>query len=152
MNHNFFCSSGLFPIRDFFNLHAKVLPQKMWSLESFAHFLRSPYVFCEVAGDKSGALIGFILLQIVEDEGEILTFVVDPAFQKRGIGTALLKKVLQKGQEKCLKKIFLEVHEENKAAQMLYQNAGFKPTGKRVKYYGQKGDINADALTFCYFF
>lgn len=152
MDEYLFRSFSNFPIGDFFSLHQKVLPQKKWSLESFSYFLHSPHAFCELATQPCGTLIGFILVQFVEDEGEILTFVVDPAFQNKGVGTQLLKNILRKGQKKCLKNMFLEVHEENLGAQKIYRKAGFKPIGKRVKYYSQKGDISANALTFCYFF
>lgn len=152
MDEYFFCSSNIFPVCNFFNLHKKVFKEKAWSQKSFSYFLSSPHVFCEIASWKSEKLIGFIFVQFVEDEAEILTFVVDPDFQKKGIGTALLKKILHKGQEKRLKKIFLEVHEENEVGKKLYQKIGFKPIGKRVKYYSQTGYRNADALTFCYFF
>ena len=50
-----------------------------------------------------------------------------PAFQRRGIGKALLAEVERRARERGCCKITLEVHDTNEGAKGLYRSAGFGP-------------------------
>ncbi|HPG27479.1 MAG TPA: GNAT family N-acetyltransferase [Myxococcota bacterium] len=50
-----------------------------------------------------------------------------PAFQNRGIGSALLDRVEQAARARGCCKITLEVHDSNTGAKRLYERAGFGP-------------------------
>ena len=69
--------------------------------------------------------------------------VVDPKYQGRGIGTALMKKMLEEARER---EVELWVGERNKKAQEFYKKFGFKPAGiygiwlRMVLHKSGKGD------------
>jgi len=76
--------------------------------------------------------------QSAPDEAEILNLAVDPAFRRRGVGSALLNKVCEHAQGT----IFLEVAEPNLPAIALYRKHGWKDAGLRAGYYNH-GIVNA---------
>ncbi len=92
-------------------------------------------------GDR---LDGFLLAQIVGSEAEILTFCVRPDQRERGIGAALLEKLIE---EIGVSSVFLDVAEDNHPARRLYERCGFKLCGGRPRYY-RRGDHTVDAV--CY--
>lgn len=72
----------------------------------------------------------------IEDEtmdGEIYldTISVSPSFQGRGIGTKLLKAIIEKSRSEGHKKLGLLVDLENPNAKKLYEALGFKSVGKK---------------------
>jgi ribosomal-protein-alanine N-acetyltransferase len=60
---------------------------------------------------------GFIICRTVCDEAEIITLCVIPQFRKRGAGKALLAKAEDCAKNRSARKMFLEVAEDNVAAQ-----------------------------------
>ena len=116
-----------------------------WSRDSFAGLRDKKGVICwggyhdapiddlEVAPAKN--LLGFLLMQHVLDEAEILTFVVAPHKQNKGIGESLLRASLEWGMTKELNRVFLEVAADNAPARRLYDRFGFVQTGLRAGYY-----------------
>jgi ribosomal-protein-alanine N-acetyltransferase len=75
--------------------------------------------------------------QSAADEAEILNIAVDPAFRRRGIGSALLAALCERAQGT----IFLEVAETNSPAMALYRKHGWEAAGLRERYYD--GIVNA---------
>ena len=88
---------------------------------------------------------GFLLCSEVADEMEILTICVLPEFRRQHIAQDLLFELFQYAKAQKVKRIFLEVAEDNEAAQKLYQASGFKQTGRREGYYVRKSGV-VDAL------
>jgi ribosomal-protein-alanine N-acetyltransferase len=76
-------------------------------------------------------------------EAEIHTIGVDPAFQGRGIGRALLRGLLAAADARHAT-VFLEVRTDNDVARALYESEGFAVVGLRRRYYQPSG---ADAHT-----
>lgn len=52
-----------------------------------------------------------------------------------GIGSKLLEEILKIATNLKVKTVTLEVNEKNEPAINLYQKYGFKPIGRRKKYY-----------------
>lgn len=75
-------------------------------------------------------------------EYEIHTIGVDPAFQGRGIGRAMMTDLLDFAGPDAV--VFLEVRTDNSPAIGLYTNLGFVTVGVRKRYYQASG---ADAYT-----
>lgn len=88
---------------------------------------------------------GFALAHMVLDEAELLTIVIDPAHQGRGIGARLLQTLCDTLKSKGVARLFLEVAEDNPAARALYAKLGFSEDGRRRGYY-QRTDGAVDAL------
>ena len=96
-----------------------------------------------VAEDEQEQVTGYAGLQVVLDEGYITNVAVFPQYRKKGIATALIKRVFELAQEKKLAFVSLEVRLSNSAAIALYKKAGFKEEGRRKGFYR---DPREDAL------
>ena len=89
-----------------------------------------------------------LLCSEVPDEMEILTLGVIPEKRRQHLAQKLLEDLFQYAKNQQVKRIFLEVAEDNKAAQKLYFKMGFIETGRRSDYYHHKNKtIDALCLT-----
>ena len=65
-------------------------------------------------------------------------------YRRLGVGTALMKRILEIGKnDKEIKLIYIRVYEQNKPAAKMYKKMGFKKVArlkKRVQYKGKLGD------------
>ena len=75
---------------------------------------------------------GFIHIQNGLDIIDLLNIIVKPEYQNQGIGSVLLKYIIDNKQDK---KIMLEVKSKNINAIKLYQKYDFKIINIRKKYY-----------------
>jgi [ribosomal protein S18]-alanine N-acetyltransferase len=110
-------------------------PAEAWSEPSLLALLNLPGVlgFAEDAG-------GMVLARVAADEAEILTLAVAPAARRQGIGRRLLAAAMQAAAQRGATALHLEVAAANAAALALYQAAGFRPVGRRPRYYPGGGD------------
>ncbi|MFO1060154.1 MAG: GNAT family N-acetyltransferase [Dongiaceae bacterium] len=112
-----------------------------WSARSIGAMLATPGAFGLLAGAGDGAAdegpAGFILLRAAADEAEILSLAVLPAARRRGVGRQLLAEAIDRLVEAGVRRLVLEVAENNAAARGLYAGAGFAEVGRRPGYYRQ---------------
>ena len=92
---------------------------------SFLYVLRMP----GEAGDGSARRIGVL------DEIHINNLAVRAEYQGRGLGTALLKHVLETGASRGAARATLEVRRSNAPALRLYERLGFTVAATRPNYY-----------------
>lgn len=71
----------------------------------------------------------------LESEIEIYNIAVDKKYQREGIGTSLIQKIIQIGMKRQVNSIWLEVRESNTAAISLYKRNKFKEIYRRKKIY-----------------
>ncbi|WP_426261268.1 GNAT family N-acetyltransferase [Sphingomonas sp. DC1100-1] len=90
---------------------------------------------------------GFAMVRSVMEEAELLLLAVDPAFRRRGIGTALLRAVIAEAQMSGIADLHLEVRANNPAV-ALYTEQGFAKVGERRGYYRGRGGEAFDAHTY----
>ncbi len=95
---------------------------------------------------NEGPAAGFTLSRRVADEEELLLIAVDPAYRKRGIGAALIAKLVTNARLAGVTRLFLEMRDNN-PAESLYLAAGFKPIGRRTDYYKLTSGRCIDAIT-----
>lgn len=129
-------------------LHERSFPD-WWSAETLAALIERPYVLAlGVVVNADGPLQGFILIQVIADEAEVLTFCVEPEMRGRKLGAALISAAADRAAERGATRMFLEVSEGNPAARRLYQQQGFVEIGRRRAYYQEQGTPSAgvDAL------
>ncbi|HEM4953964.1 TPA: ribosomal protein S18-alanine N-acetyltransferase [Streptococcus suis] len=100
-----------------------------WTLEQIASSMSSQDEDYYLAY-KGQELVGFLAVQTVLDEMEILQIAVKADFQRLGIASQLMVAVMDWEGD-----IFLEVRESNSAAQALYTRQHFTKIGKRKDYY-----------------
>jgi [ribosomal protein S18]-alanine N-acetyltransferase len=110
-----------------------------WGPEAFLEALAAGHHYLCAREDSS--LIGYAGLVRVGREAEVHTLAVDPEHQRRGIGRALLRALLDHAAGAT---VFLEVRTDNESAIRLYRSEGFDVVGTRRGYYRPSG---ADAFT-----
>lgn len=119
-----------------------------WSARAFHAELDSGGYYLVVRSDDAERPVGYGGLAVVgrrmgEFEASLHTIGVEPEFQGRGLGTALLTALLARADE-LFAPVFLEVRTDNASALSLYERHGFTRTGLRKSYYQPSG---ADAYT-----
>ncbi|MGW4826424.1 ribosomal protein S18-alanine N-acetyltransferase [Amycolatopsis japonica] len=118
-----------------------------WTAYAFHAELDAGGHYLVARPDETDEVIGYAGLAVVGRRGDyeasIHTIGVDPAHQRQGIGTILLKALLDRADELAAP-VFLEVRTDNDAAITLYERHGFERVGLRKRYYQPSG---ADAYT-----
>lgn len=84
---------------------------------------------------------GYGSIKLIDDVAEINNICVDYSHRKKGIATAIIKYMLQYACNKGVKKVLLEVAEDNKEAIALYAKNGFCSLYTRPNYYKETGAI-----------
>jgi ribosomal-protein-alanine N-acetyltransferase len=80
-------------------------------------------------------MVGYSVLARAADEAELLNLAVAEGARGRGVGTALVRRVITDAAEWGAWAVFLEVRASNAAALALYGRAGFSEVGRRRGYY-----------------
>jgi [ribosomal protein S18]-alanine N-acetyltransferase len=123
-------------------LHAASF-RRGWSDGEFRSMLADKAVIAHRAVQGS-RLAGFIISRMAVDEAEILSVAVTRSAQGRGLGGQLLKLHLRRLAGLGMRRVFLEVGEDNTAAIRLYARAGFEQVSRRPGYYqGDAGQQTA---------
>ena len=108
-----------YDVATFLNLYW-VYPETFWVYVERTH------------GWQDGQIFGYI---VFGRDGHIISIAVDPARRRKGIGRALLMRVLNHPR---IRKIRAEVRVSNKGAQAFYQEIGFRVVGVISNYYGDE--------------
>lgn len=116
-----------------------------WDSAEFQTYLDNPIMefWC---GFLDKELLGFLLLQVIEDQAEILTFCVCPEFQGQGFGQTILKSVIDDFKDNNGQEMILDVGKSNQAAIHIYTQFNFKPFAIRERYYQSKQGLQTDAV------
>jgi ribosomal-protein-alanine N-acetyltransferase len=119
-----------------------------WSPSSFRHEIEeNPYASLFVAKRRGSAeVIAFACVWVIDEEMKINNIAVHPRCRGRGVGTRLLRFLLEFGAGQGCREATLEVRPSNEIALRLYRRAGFLPIGRRKQYYT---DTREDALVMC---
>ncbi|WP_026422445.1 ribosomal protein S18-alanine N-acetyltransferase [Actinokineospora inagensis] len=116
-----------------------------WSESAFAGELDWGHYY--LGAHTGELLIGYAGLSMAgapgDMEASVHTLGVDPVWQGRGVGRALLRALLDRA-DQARAQVFLEVRTDNAAAIGLYAAHGFATIGLRRRYYQPSG---ADAYT-----
>lgn len=84
---------------------------------------------------EDGNICGFISFRLAAGLAEILNVAVAPSACRKGVGFALMQKVLSVLKKDGADTVTLEVNIRNIAAIGLYEKAGFREVGRREKFY-----------------
>jgi len=82
-----------------------------------------------------GKTIGYLIAMLATDSADILNIGIDPEFQRKGHGTALLNYLIEELRKRHIGEILLEVRVGNKSAIQFYKKQGFKEISVRKDYY-----------------
>ena len=120
-------------------------PADPWSEELFRAALEHPCTTVLLAEGEDGAVLGYAVLSVVLDEGNLDNIAVAPHVRRRGVADALLSALEDIGRT-SLSVLFLEVRASNFPAIALYEKHGFVPVARRKNYYESPRE---DALLMC---
>lgn len=105
-----------------------------WSRASVEKELSNNLAIYVVAMDKE-KVTGYGGMWHVVNEGHITNIAVHKDFRRKGIGNAIVKKLIEIAEEKEMIGLTLEVRKSNISALELYKKNGFKLEGIRPEYY-----------------
>ena len=88
-----------------------------------------------LTAEAEGAVVGYVGMLYVLDEGYISNVAVRPDYRRRGVAEALLAALEARGRALMLSFLTLEVRESNAAAVKLYEKRGYRVAGRRKNYY-----------------
>ena len=98
-----------------------------------------------IVAKENNEIVGFAGIWISPVDVEITNIVTKKTERKKGIGSALLDKLIEMAKSTGRETISLEVNENNFPAGILIKKKGFEVVGIRKKYY--KGIDNAIIMT-----
>lgn len=128
-------------------LHAEAFARP-WSALDFERLLAERAVLADgLFQGRADRPCGFVLSRRVLDEAEILTVALDAALRGRGHARPLLRRHLDALAARGVRRVHLEVDEDNAPALALYRRLGFRETGRRAAYYAKPDGTKATALT-----
>ena len=130
-------------------LEAQIFPHDAWTAPTWWAELaarpRRAYVVARASSDPAAPVMGYAGLDLAGDTGDVMTVAVDPAYQGRGVGDALVGELVQRARDRGATALLLEVRADNTPALRLYERHGFERISTRRRYY-QPGDIDALVL------
>ncbi|MEM8562699.1 MAG: ribosomal protein S18-alanine N-acetyltransferase [Pseudomonadota bacterium] len=102
--------------------------------------------YADVLGEQEGSerivvasfaeiLVGFVVTAVIGEDVSIYKVVVQPSWQRQGIGRLLMSQALMDARIRGANRCFLEVRASNYPALNLYRDMGFQVDGKRSGYY-----------------
>lgn len=129
-------------------LEKRCFPADPWSEALFQDALDSPRTAILLAEGSDGAILGYAVLSVILDEGNLDNIAVSPEARRQGVADALLSALTAFGREH-LAALMLEVRASNAPAIALYEKHGFAAVGRRKNYYdAPQEDAVLMTLTF----
>lgn len=119
-----------------------------WHPHTFRSLLTRDEVHVFVAEASGEGITGYAVVWWVMDQGELANLAVRGDCQGRGMGSALLDRVLDEARKGGVESLFLEVRVSNERAKSLYLRRGFVHVGMRKDYYRNPRE---DAEILCKF-
>lgn len=114
-----------------------------WTEDNFRHEVEDNPLAWNLVARADGKVVAFACAYVVADELMINDLAVDPALRRDGIGSALLRHLLEGARLRGCRRATLEVRPGNRPARALYETFGFEVVGHRPGYYADTGE---DAL------
>lgn len=108
-----------------------------WSRQSFWEEASHSDAYYLLAEDDAAdnQVVAYVGCWVLGNEGHITNVAVDPAYQRQGIGMALLQELISRIKPLGVDSMTLEVRPSNTPALALYTRLGFRSVGQRPKYY-----------------
>ena len=120
-------------------IEAAVFPRP-WSVDAFRKEMRENPVARYLVAERDGRIIGYAGAWIVLDESHVTNVAVTAEERGRGVGTALMDRLLWYLSNLGAAYATLEVRAGNAAAQAVDRKLGVIKVGVRKKYYEDNGE------------
>ena len=106
-----------------------------WHPQTFRSLIEKGGARILVAEANGAGVVGYAVVWWVLEQGELANLAVSDGVRGRGVGSALLDRVLDEAAEAGVESLFLEVRTSNDRAWDLYRSRGFEQVGIRRDYY-----------------
>jgi len=93
-----------------------------------------------VVAESGAELVGFGLMQYLDDQAHLLLFGVEPIYRRQGIGSGLLNWLETCAITAGIELIFLESRVSNAAARGFYGAHGYRELALMPRYYSGRED------------
>ncbi len=110
-----------------------------WSEAMFSGDLKNENTVYIVAKDNEN-IIGYAGVWCVMGDADITNVAVSPKYQRQGIASRLLERLISEAKIRKSENIRLEVRQSNFGAIALYKKHGFREIDIRKKYYDNTED------------
>lgn len=105
-----------------------------WTEEDFIRCLRQRNCIGMVA-EEDDQVVGFMIYELHKNRLHILNFAVAAEHRRRGVGRAMIGKLLAKLSHERRNRIMLEVRETNLEAQLFFKSLGFRAISVLRDFY-----------------
>ncbi|MGD0896793.1 MAG: ribosomal protein S18-alanine N-acetyltransferase [Thermoguttaceae bacterium] len=105
-----------------------------WVDDDFIRCLRQRNCIGMVA-EHDDRVVGFMIYELHKARIHVLNFCVDPAYQRRGVGSQMVARLIAKLSSQRRLRIVLEVRETNLPAQLFFRENGFRAISVLHGYY-----------------
>ncbi len=105
-----------------------------WSEDDFIRCLRQRNCIGMVA-EHDERIVGFMIYELHKNRLHVLNFAVRSDLRRRGIGTQMMRKLVQKLSNQRRNRIMLEVRETNLPAQLFFRANGFRAVSLLREFY-----------------
>ena len=112
----------------------KLCFSRPWSQKAIEDEVNNPNAFFVTAVDEE-KILGYGGMHCTHQECYIDNIAVFGHQRKKGVGTAIVKALVQEAQRRGAEYISLEVRPSNAAALALYREFGFTEAGRRKNFY-----------------
>ena len=119
-------------IEEIAKIEAKVFSDA-WSNKSILETYQQTQAMVAVAVEEN--VVGYCILYIALDEGEIARIAVEPEWRKQGVGQGLLDYICDWCKQQGVERLLLDVREGNDGARRFYEKYGFVIDGIRKSFY-----------------
>ena len=111
-----------------------------WSRDAFIQEITNNRFAIYLTAKYDGTVAGYAGMWNVCGEGHITNIAVHPEFRNQGIGSSLMRGLINISRENNISRMTLEVRKSNSAAQSLYKKFGFEIAVFRKAYYSDNGE------------
>jgi len=118
----------------------------LWLEEDFVRCLRQRNCLGMVA-ERDDRVVGFMIYELGRSRIHVLNFAVGAGERRRGAGTQMVAKLIEKLSVQRRSRITLEVRETNLPAQLFFRATGFQAVSVLREFYE---DAPEDAYVFAY--
>jgi ribosomal-protein-alanine N-acetyltransferase len=116
-------------------LEQRLFPADAWPLHMFFDELSQTDTRRYLVAEGASGIVGYAGLMCIEPIADVQTIAVVPEFEGRGIGSALLTRLIEEAAGRGAQDVLLEVRADNPRAQQLYLRFGFEQIHVRRGYY-----------------
>lgn len=116
--------------------------QTPWTFSHFEHEIMTNPLAIFLTAEADGKIVGFIGARVIPDKNAVhlSNLGVYMAYQRRGMGSVLVKTLAELMRQLGIETLTLEVKRDNLAAQAMYRKLGFQTTEILPGYYENELD------------